>query len=68
MIKSIAVREPFKVQLRCELYNAFNHTQFTAIDTTARFDAQSRQVNGTFGQYTAASNPRLMQIAIRAQF
>jgi hypothetical protein len=68
VIKSIVVREPFKVQLRCELYNAFNHTQFSAIDTTARFDAQSRQVNATFGQYTAAGNPRIMQIAIRAQF
>ncbi len=68
VIKNIPVREPFKVQLRCEMYNAFNHTQFSGIDTTARFDAQGRQVNATFGQYNAAASPRILQIALRAQF
>jgi hypothetical protein len=68
ILKNIPVREPFKLQLRCEIYNAFNHTQFTALDTTARFDAQGRQVNATFGSFTAASNPRIMQIALRARF
>jgi hypothetical protein len=68
IIKSFPVREPFRLQVRCEMYNAFNHTQFTSIDTTARFDAQGRQVNGTFGAYTAASNARIIQFALRASF
>ena len=68
VIKNIAVREPFKLQFRCEMYNAFNHAQFTGIDTTARFDSLGRQVNASFGSYTAASSPRIIQLAFRAHF
>src|SRR5262249_11921931 len=68
VIKNISVREPLLVQFRCEMYNAFNHTQFSALDTTARFDAQGRQVNASFGSFTAANSPRIMQMAIRARF
>jgi len=28
-----------RFQFRLEMYNAFNHTQFSALNTTARFDA-----------------------------
>jgi hypothetical protein len=50
------------------MYNAFNHTQFSALDTAARFDAQGRQVNTQFGQFTAARSPRIMQFALRFNF
>lgn len=36
------------------------HTQFSAVDATARFDAQGRQVNDRFGEYTASRSPRIM--------
>ena len=60
VFKSFPIREPMRFQrfqFRWELYNAFNHTQFSAVDTSARFDPQGRQVNGRFGEFTAARQP-----------
>ncbi len=55
-------------QLRWEMYNAFNHTQFSDVDSTARFDAQGRQVNTRFGEVIGARNPRRMQASLRFTF
>lgn len=68
MSKSIPIREGMRLQLRCELYNAFNHTQFSSFDTGARFDQQGNQVNANFGAFTAATNPRKMQLVARFSF
>ncbi|MBL8178354.1 MAG: hypothetical protein JNK48_27000, partial [Bryobacterales bacterium] len=68
VFKNFAVREPMRLQLRWELYNAFNHTQFSGFDTAARFDAQGRQVNARFGEFTSARLPRQMQFALRFFF
>jgi hypothetical protein len=66
--KTFAIHERVRVQLRCELYNAFNHTQFSSFDTGARFDAQGNQVNGNFSAYTASANPRKMQLVAKVSF
>ena len=55
-------------QFRWEMYNAFNHTQFSGVDTTARFDAQGNQVNGRFGQVTSSRSARVMQLSLRFAF
>ena len=55
-------------QLRWELYNAFNHTQFSDFDSTARFDAQGNQVNSRFGEVIAARTERRMQVSLRFSF
>jgi hypothetical protein len=55
-------------QLRFESYNTFNHTQFSAVDTTARFDSQGNQVNPVFLQPTSARSPRRIQLALRVNF
>ncbi|MBI5281857.1 MAG: TonB-dependent receptor [Candidatus Solibacter usitatus] len=55
-------------QFRWEMYNAFNHTQFSGVDTTARFDLQGSQVNARFGQVTSTRTPRVMQGALRFTF
>jgi hypothetical protein len=69
IFKDIPLRgESFKFQFRWELYNAFNHTQFSGLDTTARFDLASNQVNPRFGEFTAARSPRIMQLALRLYF
>jgi hypothetical protein len=68
LYKSFPIRERFQFQFRWELYNAFNHTQFTSVDTAARFDPQGNQVNARFGQLTDARAPRQMQFALRATF
>ncbi|MDW5267705.1 MULTISPECIES: TonB-dependent receptor [Acidobacteriaceae] len=56
------------LQFRLEGYNVFNHTQFTSVDTNARFDGSGNQVNGDFGAYTAAANPRRLQLGVKASF
>jgi hypothetical protein len=66
--KNFRVRERVSTQLRAEFYNAFNHTQFTGVDTTARFDQQGRQVNTQLGQVTATRPGRRIQLAVRVSF
>jgi hypothetical protein len=56
------------LQLRWEVYNLFNHTQFSGVDTTARFDPAGNQVNPTFGQINASRAPRIMQVSVRVVF
>jgi hypothetical protein len=56
------------VQFRGEFFNAWNHTQFSGQDATARFDAQGRQVNSNFGAYTGARDPRLIQLSLKLIF
>ncbi|MCC7175841.1 MAG: hypothetical protein IT159_11655 [Bryobacterales bacterium] len=61
--------EQRSLQLRWEFYNLFNHTQFSGMDTTARFDSSTgAQVNGQFGWATSARTPRLMQASLRFRF
>ena len=57
-----------RLQLRAEFYNFFNHTQYSAVATGAIFNPAGAQTNAEFGQYTAAQNPRIIQLAARIQF
>jgi len=67
--KQFPIRDRFRLQFRWELYNIFNHTQFTSVDTTARYNPTTgAQINPTFGQLTAAASPRIMQFALRFYF
>jgi hypothetical protein len=69
IFKNIPLRsERFRVQVRAEVYNFFNHTQFSNFDATARFDQTGAQINGQFGQFTAAREPRQMQVSARFTF
>lgn len=68
VFKNFPVHEKLRLQFRSEMYNAFNHTQFGGVDTTARFDVQGRQANTQFGQYTSARDPRQIQLALRLYF
>ncbi len=68
LFKNFPIRESTRIQLRWEMYNAFNHTQFSGLDTSARFDAQGRQVNARFGEFTSSRSPRIMQLAARFEF
>jgi hypothetical protein len=55
-------------QLRGEFFNAWNHTQFSGYDSTARFDAAGKQINANFGAYNAARDPRKVQLSLRFMF
>jgi hypothetical protein len=68
VFKNFPLRERMRFQFRWELYNAFNHTQFSGVDTTARFDPQGKQVNARLGEITGARNARQMQLALRFYF
>jgi hypothetical protein len=68
LVKGIPIWERVRMQFRVEMYNFFNHPQFSAINTTAQFNAAGAQTNAQFGQYTAAQNPRIMQWAVRLEF
>ncbi|MBK5292547.1 MAG: carboxypeptidase regulatory-like domain-containing protein [Acidobacteriia bacterium] len=67
------------LQLRLEMFNAFNHTQFSDFNRTATFNLQGvltnlpTAVGGGGGRYgfgaiTAARDPRLIQLAAKFYF
>jgi hypothetical protein len=68
LLKSFRWSESKQEQFRLETFNTFNHTQFGAFDTTARFDATGKQVNPTLGQFTSSRTPRQIQMAVRFTF
>ena len=56
------------IQLRWELYNMFNHTQFSGVNTAATFNAAGVQTNTAFGQASSARAARIMQVSLRFKF
>ncbi len=58
--KDFGLTERFRLQLRAELFNAFNVTNFNAIDSVL--------VSPNFGRYTSAFDPRRAQLAARVVF
>jgi hypothetical protein len=69
LFKNIRVREHFTAQFRAEAYNTFNHTQFSTVNTTPKWNYTTGAVTAAqFGQVTAARDPRIMQFALRLNF
>jgi len=68
LAKDFSWRERVRFKLQFEAYNAFNHTQFSAVDTTARFDVNGNQVNTRLANFTGARNPRQGQASLRIAF
>jgi hypothetical protein len=68
LLKSFPLGGDFRFQFRWEVYNLFNHTQWSGVDNNARFDADGRQVNGQFGQVVSARDARQMQFSLRVEF
>jgi len=66
--KNFPVGEDKKFQLRWEMYNALNHTQFSGVNNTARFNPAGEQTNAQFGRVTSARQERRMQVALRFNF
>jgi hypothetical protein len=58
--KDFKIAESQRMEFRAEFFNIFNHTNFTTVSTT--FGA------ATFGQVTAAADPRIIELALRYQF
>ena len=67
--KNIPVRSESRfIRVRCELYNAFNHTQYADVDNVARFDPAGNQVNARFGQVVSTRPPRVIQLSASFYF
>jgi len=60
--------EARRLQFRFETYNTFNHTQFSTVDTAARFDPAANQVNTDLGYYTAAGLGRRLALGVKLYF
>jgi hypothetical protein len=64
--------EAARIQFRAEMINAFNHTQFNALNTTTcpnTVASLSCVVAGSrFGQLTGTRNPREIQLGIRVSW
>jgi len=67
-------RESRMLMFRAEMYNIFNHTQFSAANTSPQYDWNQwkagvlKQTNANLGRYTATLNPRQMSMSLRLQF
>jgi hypothetical protein len=69
LLKNIPLHgDKHRLQFRSEFYNAFNHTQFSDVDTAARFNPAGQQVNTRFGQIIASRPPRQIQFSLRYVF
>jgi Carboxypeptidase regulatory-like domain/TonB-dependent Receptor Plug Domain len=70
-IKNVNISERVKFQFRAEFFNAFNHTNFGASTGTAASGAGGISTNvdsPTYGQVTAAHNPREIQFGGKIYF
>jgi hypothetical protein len=71
---SLSKRFPIKsekraIVLRWEAYNAFNHTQYSGINVSPKWDlATGQQTNSLFGQVSSTRAPRIMQGSLRFTF
>ncbi len=61
----IALTESINLEFRAEFFNVFNHTQFTA---TNNGTSAGNFSSATFGDVTAAQNPRIGQVALKLNF
>jgi len=64
----LGANEARRMQFRCETYNTFNHTQYTSVDTGARFDAAGNQINSNLGRYTNAALGRRIAFGLKLYF
>jgi hypothetical protein len=65
--------ETANLELRFEMFNAFNHTQFFEVDdnlANLEFDANGTPdpLRSTFGKYVSTREPRVIQLAARISF
>jgi hypothetical protein len=55
-----------RLQFRADMINAFNHTQFTTVDTACAVSLTTCVVPGdTFGQFTNTRAPREIQLSLK---
>jgi hypothetical protein len=68
MKREFRVHEKMRAVFRMDTYNAFNHTQFSSVNSTAQFDANGNQVNAALGTVNGARASRRSEASIRLTF
>ena len=71
MMKNFGLGNGRNLQVRAEMYNAFNTTQYSGVNTQATFDfATGRQTNPAFGSISGvrANTFRVVQLSARFSF
>ncbi len=68
LYRTVKFTERINAQLRLETYNTFNHTQFSTVDQTLKFDAAGNQANPLFDTPNANRPPRRVQLSMRVRF
>ncbi len=70
VFKNIPVTERTSVQLRGELFNTFNHANFSTDNSGSRAKSpiQANPSATSFGQIQAANDPRIIQLALKVVF
>ena len=58
--KNMAISERARFQIRADLFNALNHTNFNAVSTTIN--------SANFGRFTSTAGPRIVQFNARLTF
>jgi hypothetical protein len=66
--KNIPMGGVRRLQFRAEMYNVLNHPNWTNVNTAAIFNPVGVQTNPQFGQVTATSQPRVIQLSLRFAF
>jgi hypothetical protein len=57
------------LQFRTEMFNAWNHTQYSGVGTGTSFDnTTGKNTSTTFGVISAARPPRIMQLSLKLYF
>jgi hypothetical protein len=57
-----------RLELRWETFNVWNHTQFNQVGNTISFKNGAPNPTTTFGQFTSAFDPRVMQLGAKLYF
>jgi hypothetical protein len=60
LYKDFVFNERTRLQFRSEFFNVFNHTNFSAVNTTVG--------SGAYGQITSALDPRIIEFSLRLHF
>jgi hypothetical protein len=70
VFKNIPVTDRVAMQFRGELFNTFNHTNFSTDSTGSRAKSpvQANPSSTSFGQIQAANDPRIIQLALKVVF
>ncbi len=68
LFKTFPIGERFRLQFRGEIFNIWNHPNFSGVATGYAGTNSTGQLIGNFGEVVSAEDPREVQLALRLSF